>query len=259
MDRRLVTSLTLAVAAALTVALATTASATREVVEVGNLFLVDNGGIFPSKLPRHESAPVSARLEGEIGTRDGSHPPALRTIDLDVDRTIEVDALGLPVCKAGQITARSSDDAKRACPDAIVGSGVAEVEVAFPEQQPFSSRGPLVLFNGGVHGGTTLLLLHAYVNVPAPTAIVTTAKLTRIHRNPFGMHIAARIPRIAGGAGSVTKFTLKVGRSFNYKGKERSFLRASCPSGHYTTQGQVLFADGTALGVTHVFPCTPAD
>ena len=107
MDRRLVTSLTLAVAAALTVALATTASATREVVEVGNLFLVDNGGIFPSKLPRHESAPVSARLEGEIGTRDGSHPPALRTIDLDVDRTIEVDALGLPVCKAGQITARS--------------------------------------------------------------------------------------------------------------------------------------------------------
>jgi hypothetical protein len=255
----LILTLTAAIAAAATLALAATASATREVVEVGNLFLADNGGIFPSTLPRHESAPVTARLEGEIGTRDGSHPPAVRTIDLDVDKTIDLDAVGLPVCKPGQLASRATDTAKRACPDAIVGSGTAEVEVAFPEQKPFSATGPIVVFNGGVHGGTTLLLLHAYVNVPAPTAIVTTAKITRIHKGAYGMHIEAQIPKIAGGAGSVTKFTLRVGRSFTYKGKKQSLLTASCPSGHYTTEGRVRFADGTGLGLTHVFPCTPTD
>jgi hypothetical protein len=259
MTRRSILTLAAAVAASAILALAATASATREVVEVGNLFLADNGGIFPSKLPRRESAPVTARLEGEIGTRDGSHPPAVRTIDLDVDKTIDLDAVGLPVCKPGQVTSRATDAAKRACPDAIVGSGTAEVEVAFPEQEPFSAIGPIVVFNGGVHRGTTLLILHAYVNVPAPTAIVTAAKITRIQKGPYGMHIEAQIPRIAGGAGSVTRFRLKVGRSFTYRDKKRSLLTASCPSGRYITQGKVGFADGTALGLTHVFPCTPED
>ena len=108
-----------------------------------------------------------------------------------------------------------------------------------------------------LRGRTTTVLVHAYVDVPAPTAIVTVAKITRIQRGPFGLHILARIPRIAGGFGSVTSFDLTVGRKFLYKGKRRSYLIASCPSGSYKTQGQVLFSDGTTLGETHVFPCTP--
>jgi hypothetical protein len=157
----------------------------------------------------------------------------------------------------GQIQARGTAEAKRACAGAIVGSGEAEVEVAFPEQQPFSATGAVVLFNGGVRGGTTLVLVHAYVAVPAPTAVVATAKITRIHRGRFGLHILAQIPKIAGGSGSVTKFDLSVGRKFSYKGKREGFLMASCPTGHYETEGEVLFSDGTELGLTHVFPCTP--
>lgn len=229
----------------------------REVVQAGNLYISDNGGIFPSKLPRHGSAPVRARIEAGIGTLDGSHPPALQKIDLDVDRTIGIDAVGLPVCSVKKIRATSTAAARRACPGTIVGSGEAEVEVAFPEQAPFSAKGPIVLFNGGVRGGTTTVLLHAYVDVPAPTAIVVAAQVSRIHRGRYGLEIKARIPRIAGGAGSVTAFELSVGRSFSYRGERRSYLSAGCPTGSYATQGQATFSDGTRLGVTHVFPCTP--
>jgi len=175
-----------ALAAGLALIFASAAFGTREVARIGNLYLADNGGISPSKLPRHGYAPITAHIVGEIGTVDGSHPPALRTVVLDVDKTIGIDAVGLPSCKANQIESRATAAARSACGSAIVGSGKGEVEVAFPEQAPFSASGPVVLFNGGVQGRTTLVLVHAYVAVPAPTAIVTRATVTRIHRGRFG-------------------------------------------------------------------------
>jgi hypothetical protein len=244
-------------ALALAACFAAVAGANREVVHLGNLFLADNGGIIPSALPKVGSAPISARLEAEIGTTDGSHPPALDHIDLQIDRTIAIDAKGLPTCRPGQIQATSTATAKRTCAEAIIGSGSATVEVAFPEQEPFSSTGPVLLFNGGVRGKTTLVLLHAYVNVPAPTAIVVPAQVVQIHQGQFGLEILATIPRIAGGAGSVTDFRLDVGRRFTRGGKKVSLLTAGCPSGHYRTAGEAEFADGTVLAVDHVFPCTP--
>ena len=48
----------------------------------------------------------------------------------------------------------------------------------FPEQTPIDAKGPIILFNGGVHGGTTLLFIHTYVDVPAPTAVIATVKIT---------------------------------------------------------------------------------
>lgn len=248
-----------ALTAGLVLISAAAAFGSREVVRVGNLVLSDNGGISPSTLPKRGYAPITARLVGEIRTVDGSHPPALRTVALDVEKTIGIDAAGLPVCKAHQIEARTTAAAKGACGSAIVGSGKGEVEVAFPEQAPFSATGPVVIFNGGVQGRTTLVLLHAYVAVPAPTAIVTRATVTRVHRGRFGLHVEARIPRIAGGAGSVTKFELKIGRKFTYKGAEKSFLVASCPTGRWMTKGNAVFDDETELGLTHVFSCTPKD
>lgn len=246
-----------AVCVAAALAFAAAALGARKVECLGNICVADNGGISPSKLPRHGSAPITARLIGEISTRDGSHPPALRSVDLDVDRTIEVHAAGLPICKPRAIEAVTTAEARRVCGPALVGSGEAEVEVAFPESTPFSARGPVLLFNGGIHGASTLVLLHAYVSVPVPTAIVTTASVKRIHEGRFGLEIAAKIPPIAGAAGSVTKFELKVGRRFTYRGQRKSFLTASCPTGSWVTKGEVLFSDGTRAGLTHVFPCTP--
>jgi len=228
-------------------------------VVVGNLVFKDNGWISPAKLPRWEQAPIAAHINGQIGTSDGSQPPAIEGVVADFDETIEVNAKGLPACSKGQLTARSTVAVRKACPDAIVGSGEGEVRVAFPEQAPFTATSPIVLFNGGVHGGTTLLLIHAYVAVPAPTAVIATVELTRIDRGHYGLHAVAQIPRIAGGAGSVTKFKFTIDRKFTYRGKEESYLTASCPTGHYYAEGKALFADGTSLKVPHILPCTPRD
>lgn len=245
-------------AAALVLALASGASGKWEVVQAGNLVFGDNGGISPTKLPKHGFAPATARIIGKIGTADGTHPPALRHVELDIEKTIRLDVAGLPTCRPSQLQARSTTDAKRACGDAIIGSGSTEVEVAFPEQAPFSSTGPLLLFNGGARGKTTKVLLHAYVDVPAPTAIVVPTTITRIHKGRFGLHLDARIPRIAGGAGSATRFELKIGRRFTYEGEKRSFLSAGCPTGSWMTKGHAEFDDDTDVSLTHLFACTPA-
>jgi len=247
----------MAVGAGLALIVVASAWAKPHVIRAGNLFLKDDGGIFPSRLPRHSQMPISARIDAEIGTTDGSHPSAVRALNIDFDRSIQLNAAGLPICKQGQLRARSTAAAKKACPDAIVGSGEGEVEVAFPEQEPFAATGAVVLFNGGVHGGTTLLFVHAYVAVPAPTAVIATVKITRIHRGHYGIHTVSQIPAIAGGAGSVIGFKLTIGRKFTYRGKQESYLTASCPTGRYYTEGHILFDDGTALNGTHILPCTP--
>jgi len=239
--------------------LGSSALAKPETVRVGNLVLTDDGGLSPSKLPRHRQAPVAAKLRARIGTSDGSHPPAVESVVADFDKTIRVNARGLPACRRSQLTARSSVDARRACRGAVVGSGSGEVAVAFPEQRPFTARGPIVLFNGGVRGKTTLLLIHAYVSVPAPSAVVARVELSRVNRGRYGLHTVARIPPIAGGAGSVTAFRLTIDRKFTHRGKRRSYLTASCPTGRYYAKGRVRFADGTALQITHALPCTPKD
>lgn len=224
---------------------------------VGVVCVGDNGGISPTKLPKHGSAPATARIIGDISTRDGSHPPALQDLEAMIDRTIKVDAVGLPTCKENQLKASSSATAKKVCGDALIGSGSTEVEVAFPEQAPFRATGPLLLFNGGVHGATTTVFLHAYVDVPAPTAVIVRATVTRIHKGRFGLLLKAHVPRVAGGAGSATAFDLKIGRRYTYKGRKKSFLSASCPTGSWATQGNLGFSNDIRVGFTHVFTCTP--
>lgn len=228
-----------------------------EKFEAGNLVAIDHGGITPEALPRHRQAPITANLHAKLRTKDGSHPPAARQMNLNFDRTLDLNAKGLPTCSAAQLKARSTAEVKRVCGEAIVGSGSGEVEVAFPEQAPFRASGPLLALNGGVHGHTAVLFVHAYVDVPAPTAVVVEARIRKVHHGHYGMNAEVEIPPIAGGAGSVTRFDLNLGRRFRYKGRKASYLTASCPTGHYYVEGHLKFSDGTVIRITHVLPCTP--
>lgn len=246
-----------AIGAMFALIVAASAIAKPEVFRVGNLVLTDNGGISPTKLPKDRQVPIAATLSASIATVDGSHLPAAREVIIDVDKTIHINAEGLPVCKAGQLEARDTKAARRICGKAIVGTGSGLVEISFPEQKPIMVPSPLTMFNGGVKGGTTTIFVHAFITVPVPAAIVTPVKITPIHRGHYGIHTVSKIPAIAGGAGSVSEFKLKIGRKFTYKGEKTSYLTASCPTGRYFTKGRVLFEDGTLLKITHVLPCTP--
>ena len=145
------------------------------------------------------------------------------------------------------------------CKPAIVGKGTTDVEVSFPEQNPIPIHSTLLAFNGGTAGGTTTIYIHAYLTAPVTAAIVTTVKISKEHKGPYGIRSVASIPRIAGGAGSVTAFNLTFQKKlFSYKGQKHGYLLAKCPTGKFFAQAEAEFSDGTKLGPAQIVrPCTP--
>ena len=130
------------------------------------------------------------------------------------------------------------------------------VEVAFPEQPPFETTGPLILFNGAERGGAVTLFVYTYVAVPAPTAVVSTATLTRQRKGPYGLHSVIDIPRIAGGAGSFVRGNIQARRLYTYKGERRSVLSGRCPDLRILAKGTFHFRSGPPISGNVVRPCT---
>ncbi len=248
----------LAVAAVALMAGAGVATAAKPtVVRAGNVILAVNGGVGPKSLPRKRKAPIALRVGARIRTANGDQPPVARKVTIDFDKHGTIDARGLPRCRLGLLEVRTTTDARAACRKAIVGHGKTTVRVAFPEQAPFTATGPLVVFNGGVHGKVTTMYVHAYVDVPTPTAIVTAVRVKRIHRGRYGTRATARIPTIAGGAGALTRFDLAIKRRFRRHGKRQSYLSARCANGHLFAHGSIAFDGSTRLAGNVVRPCRP--
>lgn len=244
--------------AALALLVAGGAFAKPETVRVGNLALTHDGGISANALPRHRQAPIDAFISASIKSIDGSHLPAAREAVIDLDRSVHVNAKGLPVCRRAQLDSRDTDAARKVCGRAIVGRGSARVEIAFPEQPPVFATSPLTMFNGGVRGGRTTIFIHAFLTVPVPAAVVTPVVLTPIPRGRYGTHIVGKIPAIAGGAGSLTDARLVINRRFSYRGEKRSYLSAACPAKAQMIKGRVLFDDETVVQLSRLLPCAPA-
>ncbi len=249
---------TLAVGAALAVALAGIAMAEKPVVvQQGNLKITVNGGFSPKKLPKSKMAGIKLNISGKVETVDGTHPPALKEFVVETDKNGTINAKGLVTCTAAKLNSQDTKHAEKACPDAIVGEGKTDVEIAFPEQAPIIAKSKLLAFNGGVKGGVTTIYVHAFLTVPVPAAVVTTVKVSKVHNGRYGTKSVATIPKIAGGSGSPISFELKVGRTFTYKGKKQSYLLAKCPDGHLNAKGTGVFSDGTRLTGSVVRSCTP--
>lgn len=226
------------------------------VVRAGDLVLRMNGGVAPRKLPKSRLAPITLRASGSLATVDGSHPPATKTVTVDFDKHGTINARGLAACRPGKLQSRDTKAAVAACRPALVGRGKTTVEVAFPEQQPFSSTGPLAIFNGGVKHGVTTMYIHAYVSVPTPTAIVTVVRVKKIHKGPYGTRAVARIPKIAGGAGSLTHFAFSIHRIFRRGGKKQSYLLARCANGRFRAHATMQTSDGTRISGSILRHCT---
>lgn len=229
------------------------------VVRAGNMVLEINGDITPRALPKHELAPMGIWGSGKLSTADGSHPPALEEGVFDADKDVFVSVKGLPACSIGQLEARETKKAEAVCGDAILGRGTASVEVAFPEQAPIESTGPLVLFNGGERRGVVRIFAHAYVNVPAPTAVVATAEVRRVNKGALGLHVEVQVPKIAGGAGSTVAARFSMRRVYTYKGERRSVISGRCPDGRILGRGTFGYSDGTSLSGAILRPCTAKD
>lgn len=254
----------LALGATLVLGVVAIAGAASTKIRAGNLVLTFGGSTAPKKLPKREYAPVKAIIFGKIATSDGTHPSAMREAVVDIDKDVKVNVKGLPVCKSGQLTARNTAAAKRVCGKTTLGSGIAHAQIAFPEQPPIKVTSPITVFNGGGNARRSKLLIHTFITVPVPAAIVTQVT---VQKRGTGIHAIARIPVIAGGSGSVLDFRFKLGRSYSFKGKRTAYSMARCPDGVFKVRTtKTLFknearvpgvAARTVLKGGLAVPCTP--
>lgn len=225
------------------------AAAPWEKVRVGNLEVEYNGGFSPKVLSKKKPTPITFTVAAKIRSLDPAepHPPALKEFLIEGDKHGSIDVKGLPTCKSGQVQSTTSEAARKACGKALIGSGKTDVEIKFPEQQPIQAHSELLAFNGGFKGGVTTLYIHAYLTAPVTAAVVTTVKVKKIHKGRYGLLSTAVVPKIAGGSGSVTFFTLTL---------KKGIISATCPDGHLNAHGTAKFADGNSLSGTVVRPCT---
>ncbi|HWA53989.1 MAG TPA: hypothetical protein VG816_07440 [Solirubrobacterales bacterium] len=224
---------------------------------VGNLLILANGNFSPTALPKNKLAPITLNVSGKIRTLNGEHPPAVKEVVIETDKNGTINAKGLAVCPPGKLQAVTTEVARAACKEALIGEGNTSVEVEFPEQPPFVAKSKLLAFNGGVSGGKTTVFLHAYLSSPVSAAVVTAVKVSKVHNGRYGLKTVATVPKIAGGYGSPISFDLRVGRTFTYKGKKQSYLLAKCPDGHLNAKGYGKFSDGSRLAGSLVRSCTP--
>jgi len=220
-----------------------------EKVRVGDLEVEYNGGFTPKIISKKKPTPISFNAAAKIRSLNPvePHPPAVREFEIEGDKHGSIDVKGIPTCTSGQLQSRTSKAAREVCGKALIGSGKTDVEIKFPEQQPILAHSELLAFNGGVKGGVTTFFVHAYLTAPVTAAVVTTVKIKKIRNGRYGLLATGTVPKIAGGSGSPTFFTLTL---------NKGIVKATCPDGKLQARGTAVFADGTKAKGTVIRPCT---
>ena len=103
--------------------------------------------IKPHKLPRTETAPIAVSVAGHLEATDGTIPPQLREMTVEVNRHGVLQRKGLPSCPPQKLRAASSEKALELCGGALIGSGRFWAHIVLPEQGSYPTRGELLIFN----------------------------------------------------------------------------------------------------------------
>lgn len=207
------------------VAVGGAAGARAEKLQSGDLLVKFDANFDPHSLPRTRPAPVRIEIQGSIATTDGSHPPALRWLEVELNRHGQLATGGLPVCSAPLLQSTTSEQALARCGDARVGRGEFHAVVALGGDVPTS--GKILAFNSRL-GGKPALLLHFSADVPTRFTLVVPLRIARRSKGEFGTLLRTRVPKLAGGLGSITQIDLKIGRRYSSGGKSRSYVSAAC-------------------------------
>ncbi len=256
MKRRLAISLSI-----LLIVLLSATVAHGELTQSEGLLVSFGGGFTPRALPRDRAAPVTVRINGSIGTENGSRPPQLRQVSFAINRHGKVLFRGLPVCPIGLLQSTTSQAALARCRSALIGRGSFGGYVDFPGRAPFPARGELLVFNSR-SAGRPEMLFHLYVSDPVQVTLVLPFKVVKRSVGTFGTVLSATIPKIAGELGYVTDIELEIGRTYRYHGHAQSLLSASCaappgfPGAIFNfAKGSFYFANGQHLSTILTRDC----
>jgi hypothetical protein len=203
------------------------AAARRQSIEKGNVRVSFGGRLAPHALPRERMAPVTVHLDGSVTTVDGSRPPQLQEVSVEINRAGRLSVAGLPSCPASALQQTSTETALDLCRKALVGHGRFGVNVDFPGTPLIPARGRVLVFNSSDRRGPGMVL-HLHGTAPVRATFVLPFEISRQSRGEFGTVFSAKIPTLATGLGYVTDIELEIGRRYRYAGKRHSFLSASC-------------------------------
>lgn len=215
-----------------------------------NIHAEFDGDFSPKTLSKEKRTPISFWIQGRMRSRDGAHLAPLKELLLEGDRNASFSVKGIPVCRSGVRSQRMTPPTvRKECKESLIGEGRMEAEISFHDVPPILVKSELLLFKGGFEAGERKLYLHAYTTVPTPAAIVTTVKVKRVDKGRYGLQATATIPKIAGGAGSVTFFKLRL---------KKGILSAKCPDGHLAARATAGFGwtSLTKLKSAASRPCT---
>jgi hypothetical protein len=196
-----------------------------EVEQGDGLRVTFDADFAPQTLPRDRPAPVAVEIHGSVATTDGSHPPALRWLEVDLHRSGRISTKGLPVCTAPTLQSTSTKEALARCGPARVGRGSFRADIDLGEG--VAATGTILAFNSR-KAGKPALLLHLFGSVPTRFTLVVPLAIGHRKEGQFGTVLRARVPKLGGGLGSVTKIDLTIARRYSFAGKRRSYLSAAC-------------------------------
>ena len=220
-------------------------SASGALVEVENLVLRADGGFQPQALPRHRFAPIDFQGHVDLSAKGGGKPSPLRQALIDFDRDGRLSVAGLPTCAPDAIDEATTEEARRICKGAIVGTGHVEALVSLSSGD-VRARSELTIFNGPRAGGLPTAVLHARTTVPATQTYAIVVPIEQ-RRGDFRYRVRLDVPPIAGGLGSLTHIDVKIGRRYRAGGKQRSYASARCSDNILQTHGRFSFEDGTVI------------
>jgi hypothetical protein len=243
-----------ALAAVLVVAACATAYALT--AEIGPKFVSATATVQPRELPKRGGAPITLKSVTRVGTKDGSTPPTLESIDFLIDKHGFVNSKAFAVCAPTKLEGTvTTSQARQRCAGALVGKGVIKALVTMPGKAPFQISSALSFFNGPPTRGRPTLIAHAYETVPAPKALVVPIVIERVGQGRYGYRAKVAIPPIAGGYGAPVLAEAKVGATRKRGGKEVGYLNAYCTGGRLQVEGSIRFTNGDFFPATLTSPC----
>jgi hypothetical protein len=242
----------------LTVAGAMAAVARAEIVQSGDVRVNFHAGFAPKALPRERPAPISVELQGRISTTDGTRPPALQRLRVELNSAGHIETAGLPRCPTTRLQSTSSALALDRCRRALVGKGTFVAQLSAANQLLVGGRA--LVFNGTV-GGRPGMLIHIFVSDPIKLTLVIPIRISR-REGQFGTVLTTTVPKLAGGAASIVELRLKIGRRFLVDGERRGYLSAACaaPAGFPGAifpfaRGTFRFSGGRSMHTTLTRSC----
>jgi hypothetical protein len=207
--------------------------------------------VQPTKISRTERVPVWMELTGKYLTEDGSHVPAAKMLQLQMDRHLALDLKGVPACRRPRPDIRrNTGQMEDLCRKSIVGRGELSVEVAFPEVPMTTVSERLVVFKADGRAAGIDLMVFAFLPAPVTSELVIPIDVRRIGEGRIGWEAHLSIPKIAGGNGSLTDYSLRIGKRI---------LLATCVGQRFELRAVATFTDGSRLPEKAIRVCGVAE